>query len=838
MIEPFIQAILANKTYQIYTLGGILVLLWIATVGIKRAIDRKKDKKTLKEASRYVLLQITQTPHGEKQISEMEEIKLFEDLMHSVVPEKKPITFEIAVANEGSDIMFFVATPEEYVETMKNQIRRVFQRAQVQEVPDYTIFNKNSSASMYNVEMKEFYGLPIRSYKKNETDTFAPIIGAFAGAKEESTGMALQIVLKRANKGKKEEIKRVVKELKKGKKLKHIKPTKTSDKLSGAMGTIEKTLDQKDTTKEEQKNDSEEAQIMEEKAQEQLYQANVRIGICAETKEKADLLFETVQGRFEQFGQAGHNSFTFNEKKDKAMTLNFTFRLPEEKTALVLSAEEATSIFHLPSQPIEVANLQWMKTKRVAAPTELSNEGLFLGDNIFHGKETEVYMPEGDRLRHVYIIGQTGTGKTATIKSMAYQDIQNGKGICIIDPHGDLVDDMLATVPEERLDDVIVFDPSKVEHPLGLNMLEYDRNRPEEKTFIVNEILSIFQRLFGQNNPESTGPAFQQYMRNTLLLLMEGKMDEPATLMDVPRVFTDDPFREELLKHCTLEPVRQFWEDEASKVEGDWSLANIAPYITSKFGNFTTNDYVRPIISQPYSSFSFREVMDTGKLLFVKLPKGKIGEINAQLLGMLTTGKIALAAFSRDDVPEHERKDFYFYIDEFQNFTTDSISQILSEARKYHLSLNIAHQYMAQLTDDIRGAVLGNVGSSIVFRVGVEDAEVLEKKFTPHFSAIELSETENLNCVVSMLSNNKPMNPFTMQVRFAPRGSDEVREKIVQYATLKHGKEKREHQVTRKVEVQKQPPRERREMPTRSDTQPRRKTRLRRKVPAQSDAQQ
>ena len=448
-----------------------------------------------------------------------------------------------------------------------------------------------------------------------------------------------------------------------------------------------------------------------------------------------------------------------------------------------MNAQEISSIFHLQNQSIEVANLQWMKTKRVAAPTEIAKEGLLLGDNIFHGQETPVHMPEKDRMRHVYIIGQTGTGKTAIVKSMAYQDIQEGRGVCIIDPHGDLVDDMLAVIPKKRIDDVIVFDPSNIDYPLALNMLEYDRSRPQEKTFIVNEILSIFYSLF---DAETMGPVFEQYMRNSLLLLMEGKVDEPATLMEVPTVLTDENFRTELLKNCHNEPVKKFWEEEAQKAGGDAALENIAPYITSKFSNFISNDYVRPIISQPHSSFSFRKVMDEGKLLFVRLPKGKIGEINARLLGMIVSGKLALAAFSRDDIAESERKPFYFFIDEFQNFTSDSIEQILSEARKYKLSLNIAHQYMAQLTDSIRGAVLGNVGTTISFRVGVEDAEVLEKKFTPHFSAIELTETENLNCVIGMLSNNKPLSPFTMKIRFAPRGSEEIKNKITQYSALKY----------------------------------------------------
>ena len=778
-IQSFLTTHLSNNTVQVVSLIAALSSVWLAATIIAHFVRKKNKKKTLKESAEYLLLQITQTPHTDTQMSEMEQIRLFEDLIHSIIPEKKPIIFEIAITNEGSDIQFFIATPSAYAETVKTQVRRVFERAQVQEVNDFTIFHAQDPSILSTVTLKNFYALPIRSYRETETDSFAPILAAFANAKERRTGMAMQLVLQKASKKQIGEMKGVLKGLKSGKSLKQLKPTKAADKVDQFVTKIAEGSNKN----EEEKEPTPEAQLVEEKMQEQLYQINIRVGVSAQTQEKADLLLDNLKGRFDQFGSAGHNGFDFSEKKDRKTALDFAFRLPDENTATVMNAQEITSIFHLLNQNIEVANLQWMKTKRVAVPTEVATEGLLLGDNIFHGQETSVYMPEKDRMRHLYIIGQTGTGKTAIIKSMAYQDIQEGRGVCIVDPHGDLVDDMVATIPEKRIDDVIIFDPSNIDYPLALNMLEYDRSRPQEKTFIVNEILSIFYSLF---DAETMGPVFEQYMRNSLLLLMEGKTDEPATLMEVPTVLTDERFRAKLLRNCFNDPVKKFWEEEAQKAGGDAALENIAPYITSKFSNFISNDYVRPIISQPHSSFSFRKAMDEGKLLFVRLPKGKIGEINARLLGMIVSGKLALAAFSRDDIAEDDRRPFYFYIDEFQNFTSESIEQILSEARKYNLSLNIAHQYMAQLTDSIRGAVLGNVGTTISFRVGVEDAEVLEKKFTPHFSAIELTETENLNCVVGMLSNNKPLSPFTMKIRFAPRGSKEIKDKITKYSALKH----------------------------------------------------
>jgi len=289
--------------------------------------------------------------------------------------------------------------------------------------------------------------------------------------------------------------------------------------------------------------------------------------------------------------------------------------------------------------------------------------------------------------------------------------MKEGKGFCVIDPHGELVDKILNFVPASRIDDVIIFDPGDRSRPLGLNMLEYNLSRPEEKTFIVNELQAIFNQLFMK---ETMGPQFEKYMRNTLLLLMDDFKNEPATLMEVPRVFTDEEYRRRKLANCTTPLVVDFWTKEVPKTSGEQSLGNFAPYITSKFDGFISNDYLRPIIGQTKSSFNFRQAMDEGKIILVNLSKGKLGDLNSALLGMLIVGKLLQAALSRVDVADEKvRRDFYLYIDEFQNYTTDSIATILSEARKYRLNLTIAHQFIAQLKDNIRESVFGNVGNLV-----------------------------------------------------------------------------------------------------------------------------
>jgi hypothetical protein len=384
---------------------------------------------------------------------------------------------------------------------------------------------------------------------------------------------------------------------------------------------------------------------------------------------------------------------------------------------------------------------------------------------------------------------------------MVIEDIRAGKGVAIIDPHGDLVENALGFVPPSRLDDVIYFDPGDLSCPLGLNMLDYNFDRPEEKTFIVNEMQSIFNKLFP---PETMGPMFEQYMRNALLLLMEDMPNEPATLVEIPRLFTDTQYRMRKLERIHNPIVIDFWTKEAAKATGEGSLSNMAPYITSKFNNFISNDYMRPIIGQPKSAFNFRDVMDQGKILLINLSKGKIGDINAGLLGMVFTGKLLMAALSRIDIADADkRRDFNLYIDEFQNFTTDSISTILSEARKYRLNLTMAHQFIAQLTDKIKDAVFGNVGSMLVFRVGVQDEEFLVKQFEPVFNQNDLLNIDNLNAYAKLLIGGQSTRPFTMQVGTTSwnGGNKELAAKLKEYSRTKYGEDRQtiEEEIYRRL---------------------------------------
>jgi type IV secretory pathway TraG/TraD family ATPase VirD4 len=399
---------------------------------------------------------------------------------------------------------------------------------------------------------------------------------------------------------------------------------------------------------------------------------------------------------------------------------------------------------------------------------------------------------QNDRLRHVYIIGRTGTGKTEVMKTMAAQDIKEGRGLCIIDPHGEFVEDILEVIPKNRADDVIVFDPSDMERPLGLNML--DMRNEAQRDFVVQEMLAIFEKLFP---PEVIGPMFEHNMRNVMLTLTADPSD-PGTLVEIPRMFTDTQFQNYYVRRVTDPTVRSFWEQEMAKTS-DFHKSEMLGYLVSKVGRFVENTMMRNIIGQKRSSFDFREIMDSGKILLVNLSKGKIGEINSKLLGLIIVSKLQMAALSRANVGEDKRSDFYLYVDEFQNFVTDSFATILSEARKYHLGLVLAHQYLGQLsvekpgssTQDtkVRDAVFGNVGTMIAFRVGVEDAEVIAREMAPVFSEYDVVNVERFNAYVKLMINNTISRPFSMKTLPLTKSNQAgVAQTIKEMSRLKYGR--------------------------------------------------
>lgn len=709
------------------------------------------------------------------------EINRFEQLLGGLAGIKKPVVFEVAVPHIGEEIHFYVSVPKKYAEVTAKQIQGVWNGASVVAVKDdYNIFNSSGATAAAYIAQKESYTLPIKSYIELETDTFNSILGGFAKINEIGEGAALQILVKPAGKHAKKGVRHVLDYLKRGESLEDSIKIRPGHLLKESFSS--KTAEQKQS---EKIIDEEAVKALTAKLSKPLFIVNVRILASAATPFQANDVLEGIAAGFDQFASPSRNDFKIVKAKNpKKLTYRFIFREFDNHHTMTLTSEELASIFHFPVSGTETPKVKWLKSKEAPPPPNLPSEGTVIGESVFRGERKLVRIMPQDRRRHVYIIGQTGTGKSKELSSLIVEDIRAGKGVCLVDPHGDLVEDVLGLVPKERAEDVIVFDPGDLSRPMGLNMLDYNPDHPEERTFIVNEMQSIFNKLFP---PETMGPMFEQYMRNALLLMMEDNVNEPTTMIEIPRIFTDADYRQRKLDRIHNAVVVDFWEKEAVKAGGEASLANMTPYITSKFNNFISNDYMRPIIGQVKSAFNFREIMDQKKILLVNLSKGRIGDINAGLLGMVVVGKLLMAALSRVDIPEEERSDFALFIDEFQNFTTDSIATILSEARKYGLSLVMAHQFIAQLTDKIRDAVFGNVGSQIVFRVGAKDAEFLVKQFEPIFSENDLVNIDNRNAYAKLLINGLTTKPFNIMTLPFKKGSSELASNLKEYSRLKYG---------------------------------------------------
>jgi hypothetical protein len=458
----------------------------------------------------------------------------------------------------------------------------------------------------------------------------------------------------------------------------------------------------------------------------------------------------------------------------KHFIYEFSFRNFNKIQKNILNIEELTSIYHFALPHIESPHIKWVKTKETAPPPELPEAGLnLIGKAVFRNEEKNVFFAsEDDRRRHFYLIGQTGTGKSSLLREMIRQDIEQGRGVAVIDPHGDLINDTLANIPKERAEDVILFEPFDMERPCGLNMLEWDS--PEQKDFAVSEMIAIFTKLFP---PEIVGPMFEHYMRNAMLALMADK-ENPGTLVEIPRIFTDKEFMDARLEKVTDPLVKQFWIKEWSQATGE-TRSDMLGYVVSKVGRFIENEMMRNIIGQGRSGFDLSKIMNEGKIFLANLSKGQTGELNSSLLGLILVSKMQLAAMRRGTMPEQERKDFYLYIDEFQNFTTDTIATILSEARKYRLNLILAHQFMPQLTDEIRDAVIGNVGTIGAFRIGATDAEFLEKQFEPEFSKHDLVNLDNFQYIVKMIIENKVSSPFKAKTIMPAKGNSAIIEPII-----------------------------------------------------------
>ena len=755
------------------------------------------------------------TPEGQQTAADAwrEEIFAMEQLLSSLAVlkptgnflkklffEPPSIVFEITNPSSSEEIFFYLSIPKRHRESAEKQIHSFFPHAVIEQIPDYTIFSPGSFTAVAILELKSTHALPLKTYRTLDIDPLNEISNALSKLETVSEGAAIQILLSHTDSQWRSEGRVLAQKMQEGKRLKDAQSSGTFVKDVGKGVGKEMTSMLFRTPNTAKKTDAEEKKVVsltpeeqelvksiDSKASKTAFRVNIRLLSSAATEERAEAILAHMENAFAQFENPEVNSFRVKKRiKDKVAVYDYIFRNVDDEQAMILNVEELASIFHFPISTTETPKIKWLKAGAAPPPVNIPTEGILLGYNDYRGVKSDIRITDNDRRRHMYVIGQTGVGKSNYLQEMAKKDARAGKGFCFIDPHGDAIEDILTAIPKERAEDVIIFDPADVARPIGINMLEFDPAHPEQKTFVINEMIGIFDQLYDMK--ATGGPMFEQYMRNAMLLIMEDP-ESGSTLMEIPKVLADEDFRRYKLSKCTNPIVRDFWMKEAEKAGGEASLANMVPYITSKLTTFISNDMMRPIIAQQKSTLNFREIMDGGKILLINLSKGKIGEINARLLGMVIVGKILMAALSRVDIPEAERKDFYLYLDEFQNVTTVSIAQILSEARKYKLVLILAHQFIAQLKEEISKAVFGNVGSLTAFRVGPEDADFLEKQFAPVFTANDLVNVDNYNCFVRLLMNNELTKPFNMKTFPPSHGDQEVANALKELSRLRYGRD-------------------------------------------------
>ncbi|MDO8548212.1 MAG: DUF87 domain-containing protein [bacterium] len=710
-------------------------------------------------------------------------------------------SFEIANPVGAMHTTVYVAVPRSRRELFQKQLLGLYPEVRLLERhDDYNAFVNEGVVAATRATFAERPIYSLRTHDAFSNDPLDVLLNGFSKLDQTGEGAALQVIVSPQDKGLDARYKAALVAIRSGVSIKDATNIKTGiERFTQEVASFFAPTKKLDVDKRPGADDPRIKNI-EHKIASPILHADIRLVSSAQTSERASAILDDLKASFQQFTDTSGNALQFtavSPRKIKNFAHTFSYRLFDQNEALPLSVAELATIAHVPRpQAREAApELRQEKSHVAPAPQGLAQSGTLLGVNRFRGSTIDIYIQPEDRLRHFYVIGQTGTGKSWFLKNIVAQDIRSGAGVCYIDPHGTDIMDILSIIPPEREKDVIYFDPAHIERPMGLNMLEYDVSRPEQKTLVVDELFGIFRKLFGAI-PESMGPAFEQYFRNSALLVME----DPAsgnTLLDIGRIFSDPAFRARKLAACKNPIVKAFWEGIAEQATGEQGLQNYGPYVTSKFDQFTTNEFVRPIIAQQKSAFNFRDIMDDKKILLVNLAKGRLGDLNANLLGLVIVGKFLIAALSRADSFGKDFPPFYLHIDEFQNFATPSIATILSEARKYKLSLTIAHQFIAQLSEEIRDAVFGNVGSICSFRIGAGDAEFLEKQFAPTFSAADLMQVDNFNAFLKLLIGGKPATPFNIETLPFVSGPMERVEAMRQlsYQTYGHPREEIEQKI-------------------------------------------
>lgn len=677
---------------------------------------------------------------------------------------QRHLSFEIVA--KGGLVHYYAVVPMVLVEVIKQAIAAAYPSAKLEEVSEHNIFSqagKMSGVIGGEFTLRKKFVYPIATYQESKRDAARALLNALSAASRED-GVAIQFLMRPAGDG------WVRASVDAAKKIKDDKAKGKGLGIKGASGMAEllwKPPESPDEKKPEEKQltslEEEMIKSIEEKTRYPGYEVLIRVVVSSNTTEHSQGLLKNIVAAFALFDSPSNNGFKFNPSRNiEELVTAFIFRFfPQSINHNILNSVEMATIFHLPDQnSIPTSKVKRQMSKQVDGPTELMDEGLLLGVNEYRGVKKEIRLSVNDRRRHTYIIGQTGVGKSVFLENLAYQDMHDGKGFAFIDPHGDSVEQLLANVPKERVEDIIYFNPGDLDNPIGLNLFEWDTE--DQKDFLVQESINMLYSLYDPGHTGIVGPRLEHIFRNCALLLMADP--NGGTFIDIPKLLVDDAFMKSKLKYVTDRNVLDFWTKEYPASQRSNESGEVTSWVVSKFGPFLSNTMMRNIMGQTKSGFNLRDIMDGNKILLVNLSKGKMGELNSKLLGMIFVMKFQAAAMGRANMPESERKDFSLFVDEFQNFATESFESILSEARKYRLNLVLGNQFMTQLTDKIREAIIGNVGTVISGRIGVTDAELMVKKFQPVFDAEDLTKLPNHQAIASVMINGVPSAPFSMSL--------------------------------------------------------------------------
>jgi hypothetical protein len=703
--------------------------------------------------------------------------------------------FSFEVVGSAGFVHFYASVPLALVDVVKQAVVSAYPSARLEEVADHNIFSptgKIDGTVGGELELKESFAYPIATYQEIKRDAMQALLNALSGL-EKQDGAAIQILMRPADSTWRKNALSVSAEKRKGKSGGGSNlDEKLLQLIRDFFTAFVKPPEKKDDSDKKDLSSLDQAIVdsIEDKTRHAGYETLIRVVASSETKKRAEVTLNNIVAAFSLFDAPGKNGFKYSATDDiESFVTGYILRFfPQSQTGMVLNSVELATIFHFPDQrSIPTSQLERQGSKQVDAPRNMPEKGLLLGYNIYRGVKKPVRLDLGDRQRHMYAVGQTGTGKSTFLENLALQDMLSGGGFAFIDPHGDTAEQLLAMVPRERTEDVIYFSPADTDYPLGLNLFEYQTS--DQKDFIIQEVMNMLYKLYDPQRQGIVGPRYEHMFRNAALAIMADP--NGGTFIDIPKLFRDPQYVQQKLQHVKDQNVLEFWQKEMPQSQRSNDFGEVVSWFVSKFGAFLSNEMMRNIIGQTKSAFDLRDVMDNGKILLVNLSKGRLGELNSKLLGMIFVMKFQAAAMSRASIPESERRDFALYVDEFQNFSTDSFATIMSEARKYHLNLIVANQFTTQLTEEIRDAVFGNMGTIVAFRIGQPDVESLSKYFHPYFDGNDLLRIPNHNTIIRTLVGGVPTQPFSMAT-LPPLGkpNQQLATALKQLSAAKYGRPK------------------------------------------------